>query len=34
MGVVTRIISLIGYGFAMRYAPPPAAQAPPDRVVL
>lgn len=34
LGVVTGIISLIGYGFAMRYAPPPAAQAPPDRGVL
>jgi hypothetical protein len=27
LGVITGIISLVGYGFAMRYAPPPAAKA-------
>ncbi len=30
LGVITGIISLIGYVFAMRYAPPPAAQVLPD----
>lgn len=30
LGVITGVISLIGYGFAMRYAPPPAAIALPD----
>lgn len=30
LGVVTGIISLIGYLFAMRYAPPPAAKVLPD----
>lgn len=33
LGVVTGIISLIGYLFAMRFAPPPAAQVLPDAPV-
>lgn len=32
LGVITGVISLIGYGFAMRYAPPPAAQVLPDAI--
>ncbi|MFC5344403.1 MFS transporter [Brevundimonas staleyi] len=33
LGVVTGVISLIGYFLAMRYAPPPAAQVLPDAAV-
>lgn len=32
LGIVTGVISLVGYWFAMRYAPPPAAQVAPDAV--